>query len=229
MFGAFRIIATLLYLWFVGRETHGLSGNTSPLMAGWVIIELVLLGLVTVTMWVPVVGEQLSNPLTFSLVNETSVPRTNRVVRWIHRCQARGWHRLALMWCLWEGLCKPRLPHPALLGIKSARHGSSLEKWLAREIYRHNNLQNCLTAWKILREHHQETPPPHVNPEVTLALMQLQRRPSPEHPPVPVPHRPQPAALARNPHIKLFRMRTERMAQRTETRPAGCVSEEQVN
>lgn len=208
MFGVFRILITLLYLGLVGREMQGLSGGSSPLMAGWVIIELGVLGLVTVMMWVPVVGEQLSSPLTFSLVHETSVSRSHRVVRWIHRCQARGRHRLALLLCLWEGLCKPRLPHPALLGIKSARHGSWLEKWLAREIYSHNNVQNCLVAWRILREHHQETLPPHANPEVTLALMQLQRQPSPECPPVPVPHRPQPAALARNPHIKLFRNRT---------------------
>jgi hypothetical protein len=50
-----------------------------------------------------------------------------------------------------------------------------LERWFAKEVFKFNNLQNCLYAYKVLRERHGITPPLHRQPEVNLAISILNR------------------------------------------------------
>jgi hypothetical protein len=79
-----------------------------------------------------------------------------------------------------------------------------LEKCFAREVFKFNNIQNCLHAYRILTERHGITPPLHSAAEVNLAILNLTR----ERPLEPAPYKldvpaekPKPA---RNQRIKLF-------------------------
>jgi hypothetical protein len=166
-----------------------------------------LIGAIVVAiLWAPVVGEKLSDPLTSTFTQETSLPpEANLVVQWIGRLQRRGWHRLALLLVFYEGIRHPNLPHPALLGLRSVRAGSFLEKCFAREVYHFSNIQNCLRAYTILKERHGTIPPLHKHPEVNIALMSLNRQPTPEPAKLQLTPSPPPALPERNPRIKLFR------------------------
>jgi hypothetical protein len=171
----------------------------------FLMIYLLLGSIIISILWAPVIGEKIADPITSSIVEETTLPPTqNRLVRWICRLQARGTHRLALLLCFWEGLRHPDLPLPPLLGLRSTRPGSFLEKLFAREVYRYNNIKNCLHAYTILKERHNECPPPHRNPEVNLAIMGLTRAPHPTPEKVTVKTNAAPVRLERNPGIKLF-------------------------
>jgi hypothetical protein len=166
----------------------------------------VLLGAIFVAvLWAPYIGAQVSEPITGSFLNETTIaPVENEVVEWIHWCEARKWRRLALMLCFLEGLRYPVLPHPALLGLRNCRPGSLLEKWFAREVFNYNNIKNCLHAYTILKERHDVTPPLHRLPEVNLAIRSLTRVRPPEASTVELKPTPFEIKLERNPSIRLF-------------------------
>jgi hypothetical protein len=104
-----------------------------------------------------------------------------------------------------EGIRHPTLPQPALLGLRSVRPGSFLERCFAREVYQYNNIQNCLHAYTILKERHRVSPPLHKHSEVNLAIMSLNR----ERPPEPARLQVKPTKPAsppqRNERIKPFR------------------------
>lgn len=198
-----RIPLTLLFAWSLTKAILNgpeLSGGNMIFLLGYALAGAVVMAI----LWAPVIGEKLSDPLTSTFTHETSLPpQTNTLVRWITRLQSRGHHRTALLLLLLEGIRHPDLPQPVLLGLRSVRPGSFLEKCLAKEVYKFNNVQNCLYAYKILTERHGITPPLHKHPEVNLALMNLQR----ERPPEPAKIELKPAERAqpgRNPRIKLF-------------------------
>jgi hypothetical protein len=200
-----RIPLTLLFAFYLFRWL-GRGGE----LAGDDIVLLMAYGLfgsiVLAILWAPVIGERISAPITSTLTQETSLPsETNAVIGCIGRLQRKGWHRLALPLIFFEGIRHPTLPLPALLGLRSARPGSFLEKLFAREVYKYNNIQNCLHAYKILKERHNWIPPAHHQPEVNLAIMSLTREPSPEPKKYEVKTLPPPATPQRNQRIKLFR------------------------
>ncbi len=199
-----RWLLTGAFVYSLVKAAYGYP-TMSPVGTVFLMIYLLLGGIVVSTLWAPVIGERITEPLTSSIVEQTTLPPTqNRVVRLIHRLQARGHHRLALLGCFWEGIRRPDQPLPALLGLRSARPGSLLEKLFAREVYRYNNIKNCLLAYTILKERHGETPAPHRNPEVNLAILNLTRLPHPEPSKLEVKPNATPVRMERNPRIKLF-------------------------
>lgn len=196
------ITAAICYL-FYRSLTSGVD-----VLGGGIIAAMVfgLFGVIAVTLlWAPVVGDKLSEPITGTFIQETSivsVPR--RLVQTIGRLQARGHHRMALVLILLEGIRHPELPHPALLGLRSAKPGSFLERWFAREIWGFSNIQNCLTAYTILKERHRITPPAHRLPEVNLAILSLTRERPPTPSPIPIKAAPLASKPPRNRRIRLF-------------------------
>lgn len=199
-----RIPLTILFVYSLYKASVSYP-HFSALETIFLMFYVLLGALVISLLWAPVIGEKISTPLTAGFTEETSLPTpVNPWIRRITRLQARGYHRLALTCCFLEGLRHPDLPHPALLGLRSVRPGSLLEKWFAREVYRYNNIQNCLLAYTILKERHGETPPPHKQPEVNLAILSLTRQPAPEAPKLKVESNAAPPRLERNRRIKLF-------------------------
>src|SRR5262245_22625695 len=199
-----RIPLTLLFAYWLAkallRESE-LSGGDMVFLLGYALAGAVVMAI----LWAPVVGEKLSDSVTTPFTQETSLPpKTNTLVQWITGLQSRGYHRVALVLAFIEGIRHPNLPQPALLGLRSVRPGSFLERWLAKEVYKFNNVQNCLHAYKILRERHGITPPLHKHPEVNLALMNLNRECPPEPAKIQLKPKAGPVAPARNPRIKLF-------------------------
>ena len=199
-----RIPLTLLYIYSIYRASVSEAAYSGPQMVGLTLY--VLLGaIVMAALWAPVIGAKLSDPLTSALTQETSLPADpNRLVTRIRHLQRRGHHHLALLLVFVEGMRHPDLPQASVLGLRSVRPGSLLEKWFAREVYHFNNIQNCLHAYTILKERHGIILPLHKQAEVNLAIVSLDRKPPPEPAKVPLkPSEPAPPP-ARNPRIKLF-------------------------
>lgn len=200
-----RIPLTLAFAYSLYR---GLTRNTE--VSGGEMMLLMAYGLfgaiAVAILWAPVIGDKLSDPITSTLTHDTSVAAApNHLVGWIHRCQRRGHHRLALLLVFAEGIRNPTLPQPALLGLRSVRPGSFLEKCFAKEVYNYNNIQNCVHAYTILKERHGVTLPPHKHPEVNLAIMNLSRERAPEPAKLQLKPAEKPALPARNYRIRLFR------------------------
>jgi hypothetical protein len=170
------------------------------------LVLFILLGAIVMgALWAPVIGAKLSDPLTSAITQETSLPPDpNRLVSRIRWLQSHGYHRLALLLVFAEGMRHPDLPQASILGLRSIRPGSLLEKWFAREVYHFNNVQNCLHAYTILKERHGIILPLHRQPEVNLAIVSLDRKPPPEPAKLQLTPAEAPAQPARNPQIKLF-------------------------
>ena len=170
------------------------------------LLGYALLGsIVVASLWAPVIGEKISGTMTGTLTDEPSLPpHSNALVNSIQRLQRRGYHRPALLLVFLEGMRHPDLPQAALLGLRSSRAGSFLEKAFAKEVYKFNNVQNCLHAYKVLTERHRFTPPLHQQPEVNLAILNLTRQPPPEPAKLQIASASTPAAPERNRRIKLF-------------------------
>jgi hypothetical protein len=81
-----------------------------------------------------------------------------------------------------EGMRHPTLPQPALLGLRSAKPVRFLKSALPKKCFATANIQNCLCAYKILQERHCITPSLHTQPEVNLAILNLQPRSGPLNP-----------------------------------------------
>ena len=199
-----RIPLTILFAYTLIKATlryPELLGGDVVFLLGYGLAGAVLMAI----LWAPVIGEKLSDPVTSTLTQETSLPpQTNQLIRWITWLQIHGYHRPALVLVFVEGIRHPDLPQPSLLGLRSVRPGSLLERWFAREVYKFNNVQNCLHAYKILTERHGKCPPLHKHPEVNLAVMNLNREPPPEPAKIPLKPSEQTARPERNRRIKLF-------------------------
>jgi len=199
-----RIPLTVLFAYTLCKATMRypeINGGDMIFLLGYALAGSVFVAI----LWAPVIGQKLSDPLTSTLNSETSLPpNTNDLVQTIRWLQSRGWHRPALFLVFVEGIRHPTLPQPALLGLRSAKPGSFLEKCFAKEVFRYSNIQNCLCAYKILRERHGITRPLHAQPEVNLAISNLSR----ERPPEPAKYQLTTATAKppaeRNPRIKLF-------------------------
>jgi hypothetical protein len=199
-----RIPLTVLFAYSLYKATMRypeLDGGDMIFLLGYSLAGSVFVAI----LWAPVIGAKLSDPLTSTLNTETSLPPdTNRLVQSIRWLQNRGWHRPAILLVFMEGIRHPNQPQPALLGLRSARPRSFLEKCFAREVFKFNNIQNCLHAYKILKERHGIIPPLHDQPEVNLAISNLSR----ERPPEPAKYQLNSAAAKpsaeRNPRIKIF-------------------------
>jgi hypothetical protein len=199
-----RIPLTVLFAYSLCKATlrySQLDGGDMIFLLGYALAGSVLLAI----LWAPVIGEKLSDPLTSTLNSETSLPPDpNGLVQSIRWLQRRGWHRPALLLVFVEGIRHPNLPQPALLGLRSSRPGSFLEKCFAREVFQFNNIQNCLYAYTVLKERHGVIPPLHKQPEVNLAISNLSREKPPEPAKYELKSAPAKPPAERNPRIKLF-------------------------
>jgi hypothetical protein len=199
-----RIPLTVLFAYTLCKATlryPEINGGDMIFLLGYALAGSIFVAI----LWAPVIGGKLSDPLTSTLNSETSLPpNTNHLVQSIRWLQNRGWHRPALFLVFVEGMRHPTLPQPALLGLRSAKPGSFLEKCFAKEVFRYSNIQNCLCAYKILQERHGITPSLHTQPEVNLAILNLSR----ERPAEPAKYQlttsPSKPSAERNPRIKLF-------------------------
>jgi hypothetical protein len=181
-------------------STHG-AGDTTG--AAYLAV-CVILGLLNAIVWAPYLGEKISGPIAGTITNSTYVERLNPVLRLIQWLDSRGKSRPTRWLCFLEGIRHPSMPTAFVLGLKHAKPGSWLEKVYAREVYRFNNVQNCVHASAVLKAHGID-PGPHSSQSVNMVLMSTDRaeRPEPRNLAVPPPTEPPP--LKRNPGIKTFK------------------------
>jgi hypothetical protein len=106
------------------------------------------------------------------------------------------------MLCFIEGVRAPWLPTAFNLGLKHAKPGSWFEKVYAREVFKFNNAENCMRAFKALKGQGID-PRPHHNPDVNTVLLSLERGPAPEPEVLAVPPAPPPPQLQRDPRIRI--------------------------
>jgi hypothetical protein len=177
-----RIPLTLLFVFSLSKAVRlfpQLSRGDTFLLLGYALAGAVLL----TVLWAPVIGQKLSDRFISTVNFEISLPPVaDYLVQMIRRLQGSGWNRLAILLVFIEGVRHPNLPHPALLGLLSARPGSFLEKCFAREVLKFSNIQNCLYAYKVLTQRHGIIPSLHQYPELNLAIPSLNRKYSPEPP-----------------------------------------------
>lgn len=200
-----RIVLSGAFVWLLWSASTEASANLSAdvVNAGRFALAIVV-GFGAALTWAPVLGEEIAGPVT-GLMSDGSVAQINfRLVRWARNCQGRGWRRLALLLAFVEGVRRPNLPAAFVVGMRCARPGSWLELAFAREVWRFNNVANCVRAYDILVLHHDRRPRAHPVPEVNLALL-AHTRPVPTPAEVlPVPSAPPPPPLERNERIRLF-------------------------
>ncbi len=170
--------------------------------AGYLALA-VIVGIANAVVWAPWVGHWMAEPLTGAFTTGHPADFTNSTLQFAHKLALRRWRRLALFFAFLEGVRHPDLPGAFVLGLNQARPGSWLEKVFAREVWRFENAENCLRAWKILRQHGRE-PKLHSRAEVQLLILSQQR----ETPPTPqilaVPAAPPAPRPARNSGIRIF-------------------------
>jgi hypothetical protein len=184
-------------------EVAGPSAQTEGTTDAGYLAVAVIVGIANAVVWAPWVGHWMSDPLTGAFTTGHPADFTNSTLQFAHKLALRRWRRLALFFAFLEGVRHPDLPGAFVLGLNQARPGSWLEKVFAREVWRFENAENCLRAWKILRQRGQE-PKLHAKAEVQLLILSQQR----ETPPTPhilaVPAAPPAPRPVRNPGIRIF-------------------------
>lgn len=200
-----RIIFGIAFLWIIKEGTAFAEANPESgdlTSAGHVAIA-VILAIANAAVWAPWIGERISDPLTGTITRSTYVERTNWLLKLLFWAQDHGWRRLVVFLAFLEGVHHPERPVAFVVGLKHAKPGSWLEKVYAREIYRFDNAQNCIEAYKALKRRGLE-PGRHHNPEVNMVLMSIDRQAKPDPAKLVVPAFAGPPPLKRNRRIKLF-------------------------
>lgn len=175
----------------------------------------VVLALANAMVWAPYIGSKLSDPLTSTVTQSTFVDQVNYLMKLAQWLARRGWRRTVLLLAFLEGIRRPHTTVPFIIGFQQARPGSWLEKVFAREVYRFQNIQNCIKAYQVLKAHGRP-PGAHPNAEVSMAILALEkeaREPSPKYKLPPAAPRPR---LLRNRRIVLFEMDKEEAAAEAE-------------
>ena len=164
----------------------------------------IVVGVAAAITWAPVIGDVIAKPVTTPLTSGVPAARRGKVVRLIRRFEARGWRRTTLAFCFLEGARRPDLPGVFLVGLRNSRPGSLTEKSFAKEVYRFNNVSNCIRAREILMLRHDFDPGLHDQPEISLAVLAQRREVRAPAAPVVIPPSAAPPTLSRNPRIKIF-------------------------
>ena len=100
--------------------------------------------------WAPYLGAKVADPLTGGMINSESSERKNlllQLIRWSAKKGRSGWVRWL---CFIEATRAPWLPTAYILGLTHSRPGSWLEKVYAREVFKFNNVEKCLKAFRAL-------------------------------------------------------------------------------
>lgn len=201
----FRIILTGLFGWLMWRATHvAVGGLESDVLNAGSFALAIVVGFFAALTWAPLLGEIVAGPMTGVLTDGSVAPDNTRLIRFIRRCEARGWRRMTRLLCFAEGVRHPRLPAAFVLGMNNATPGSWLEKVFAREVFGFSNVANCLRAHDILRLRHDLDPGAHPLPEVSLALLAHVREGRPEASVLAVPSAPATPPIQRKTNIRLF-------------------------
>lgn len=198
------VFGAALFHVFTLVQQNAVSGRDSADLVNAGLLALcVALGLLNAVVWAPFLGRLLADPLTGAFTEGAYVDTRNPVIALARKLHHRGWRRTACFFAFLEGVRHPDLPGAFVVGLKAARPGSWLEKVFAREVWRFDNAENCLWAWKILAARGLD-PGLHRRPEVNLLIHSVQREKQPEPAPFALPPAPAPAPPPRNPRIRLF-------------------------
>ncbi len=197
------IFGGLMYMAFkearMNAQADPVSGDLGN--AFWVAV-VVILALANGIVWAPWFAEKVGDPLTGGTINSQFGEEKNygiRIAKWL---QFRGLRGPARWICFIEGVRNPRVLTPFVLGMATARKGSWLEKMYALEVFKFNNVQNCMNAFTVLKAHGID-PRPHAMPGVNLALISLEHEVKEAPPALPVAEAPPPAPIQRNRRIKI--------------------------
>ncbi|HMO64949.1 MAG TPA: hypothetical protein PKE47_06960 [Verrucomicrobiota bacterium] len=198
------VLGAALFYAFTLVQQNAVSGRASADLVNAGLLALcVALGLLNAIVWAPFLGRLLADPLTGTFTEGAYVDTRNPVIALARKLHHRGWRRAACFFAFLEGLRNPDLPGAFVVGLKAARPGSWLERVFAREVWRFDNAENCLRAWKILTARGLD-PGLHRRPEVNLLIHSVRREKLPDPALLALPAAPPPAPPARNPRIRLF-------------------------
>ena len=201
----FRFLFTGLFVGLLAHAAYAAHTNSANDVGNAGNFALaVILGIAASATWAPVLGEVVAGPMTGTLTDGSVSQDTTLLIRWTRRLEMKGWRRIVVFLAFVEGVRHPRLPAAFVIGMNQSRPGSWLERVFSREVYRFNNVANCVRAHDILKLRHDVDPGPHREVEVNLALRAHVREPRPEPSILPVPEAPPPPPLQRNSRIRLF-------------------------
>ena len=200
-----RILFTGLFFYCVVQARDNAQNN---LVAGdmanafWVGSG-VLVAIACAIVWAPFIGGKIADPITGGMVNSDPIERPKRLlrlIRWLDKKERSP--ALIRYLCFIEGVRVPWLPTAFQLGLNHSKPGSWLEKVYAREVFRFNNVENCMRAFQVLQRHGID-PRPHNNPDVNTVLMSLERGSADTPEVMQVAPAPPPPTLKRNERIKI--------------------------
>ena len=200
-----RIIFTGAFIYCIAQARDNARTNLAAgdLNNAFWVGAGVFAAIASAIVWAPYLGAKVADPLTGGMVNTPSAERKNFVlwlVRWLEK---RERHPGLIRWlCFIEGVRAPWLPTGFVIGLQHAKPGSWLEKVYAREVFRFNNAENCILAFRALMRHGID-PRPHPSPDVNIVLLSQDRSAAPEPAKLGVPTAPPPAPLARDKRIRI--------------------------
>jgi hypothetical protein len=200
-----RIVFTAAFLYCVvqardNAREHLVTGDMAN--AFWVGCG-VIAAIASAIAWAPYLGARVADPLTGGMVNSHFRERKNYLLQFIRWLDKKKKYPALLRWlCFVEGVRAPWLPTGFVIGLAHSPPGSWLERIYAREVFRFNNAENCMQAFRALQRHGID-PRPHNNPDVNMVLLSIDRSVAPEPDKVAVPPAPEPPPLKRDPRIKL--------------------------
>ena len=197
------LFGILTYLAFQEVHRNAVADPTSGDLtnAFWTAV-LVVLGLANGIVWAPFLGEKISDPLTGGTIDSEHVIEPSSALKAIRWFDKRHCRFLVRWLCFIEAVRKPWLPYAYAMGLANTVEGSWLEKVYAREVFKFNNVQNCLKAFTALKRHGID-PRPHHTPTVNLSITSLEHEIKDAPALLGVPQAPPPPAVKRNKRIQL--------------------------
>ena len=199
-----RILFSGLFVYIVIQARDNARANlaagdlTNAFWVGGGVITAIACAIV----WAPFLGAKVSDPLTGGLINAPFVERKNYLLQFIRWCDKKGRSFLVRWLCFIEGVRAPWLPLAFVLGLKNSKPGSWLEKVYAREVFKFNNVENCMTAFQALQRHGID-PRPHPSPDVNVVLKSLERADAPDPEKLNVTPAPPPPKVQRDERIQI--------------------------
>jgi hypothetical protein len=200
-----RIVFGAVFLYLIAEvvENAADSPEGGDLTNAWLLALSLVMALANAAVWAPYLGARLSAPLTMMLTEGSHVERKSRLLGLARRLHDRGHRRLTGLVCLFEGLEQHGQPTVCLIGLKSARPGSWMERHFAMRVFRFANAGNCIEAYRILRKHGMD-PRPHRSPEINAILQAIERKANPDPQPIALETAIQLPQLKRDSRIRLF-------------------------
>src|SRR5690606_23170892 len=108
------------------------------------------------------------------MINSETAERKNLLLQLIRWCDKKGYARWVRWLCFIEATRAPWLPTAYVLGLAHSPPGSWLEKVYALEVFKFNNAEQCIKAFRALSRHGID-PRPHASSDVNMVLVSLDR------------------------------------------------------